>query len=279
MGPPHSASLQRGMTRDVDAARLGSYAHNMPETPIRLVHGDLIEACGAPVRLRVNLRARRVSLRIDASRGEIVATAPSPRRIGEAVAFVEQRRGWILARLAELPRARPFEPGAVIEVAGAPCRLAAAAGRPRFEPAIDAGPGLLSAPGEGAAFTRAVTNVLKAEARRALLERTAAHARTLERPMPAVAIADPRGRWGSCTPPRRRGFGASLEVGRVRYSWRLILAPPLVLDYVAAHECAHLIEANHSPRFWAVVRGLIGDPRPHRAWLRANGARLHAMGR
>jgi predicted metal-dependent hydrolase len=138
---------------------------------------------------------------------------------------------------------------------------------------------VLSAPGEGAAFARAIVNALTAEARRTLLERTAVHARALGRPMPAVAIADPRGRWGSCTPPRRRGFGASLAVGRVRYSWRLILAPPAVLDYVAAHECAHLIEANHSPRFWAVVRGLIGDPRPHRAWLRANAARLHAIGR
>jgi predicted metal-dependent hydrolase len=251
----------------------------MPNVPIRPVHGDLIEACGAPVRLRVNLRARRVSLRIDAARGEIIATAPSPRRIGEAMAFVEQRRGWIIARLAELPRAQPFEPGAVIEVAGAPCRLVAAAGRPRFGSATEGGPLVLSAPGEGAAFARAVVNALKAEARRVLLDRTAVHARTLDRPMPAVAIADPRGRWGSCTPPRRRGFGAGLEVGRVRYSWRLILAPPTVLDYVAAHECAHLIEANHSPRFWALVRGLIGDPRPHRAWLRANGARLHAMGR
>jgi predicted metal-dependent hydrolase len=251
----------------------------MRNTPIRPAHGDLIEACGAPVRLRVNLRARRVSLRLDAARGEIIAIAPSPRRIGEAMAFVEQRRGWIMARLAELPRAQPFEPGEVIEVAGAPCRLIAATGRPRLWPATEGAALALYAPGEGAAFARAVVNALKAEARRALLERTAVHARALERPMPAVAIADPRGRWGSCTPPRRRGFGASLEVGRVRYSWRLILAPPAVLDYVAAHECAHLIEANHSTRFWAVVSGLIGDPRPHRAWLRANAARLHAMGR
>jgi predicted metal-dependent hydrolase len=251
----------------------------MPVPPIRPAHGDLIEAGGAPIRVRVNPRARRVSLRIDAARGEVVATAPSQRRIGEAMAFVAQRSGWIEARLAELPRAQPFEPGAVIEVAGQACRLVAAVGRPRFHPANDEAPRALSAPGEGAAFARAVVNALKAEARRVLLERSAIHALALDRPMPAVAIADPRGRWGSCTPPRRRGFGAGLAVGRIRYSWRLILAPPAVLDYVAAHECAHLIEANHSQRFWAIVRGLIGDPRPHRAWLRANGARLHAMGR
>lgn len=251
----------------------------MPSRPIRPGHGDLIDADGAPVRLRIDARARRVSLRIDSTRGEVIATAPSPRRVDEAIAFVAQRSGWIAAKLKELPRPQPFTPGVVIELAGTLCRLAAGPGRPRLQQA-EGGEGLsLSAPGEGAAYTRAVTNALKSEARRILLERTAAHARTLGKPMPAVAIADPSGRWGSCTPPRRRGFGASLEVGRVRYSWRLILAPAAVLDYVVAHECAHLVEANHSPRFWAVVRGLIGDERPHRAWLRANGPRLHATGR
>ncbi|HLK25821.1 MAG TPA: SprT family zinc-dependent metalloprotease [Caulobacteraceae bacterium] len=251
----------------------------MRSQSIRPTHGDLVDADGAPVRLRVNPRARRVSIRIDSASGEVIATAPSPRRIDEAMAFVARRRGWIEARLRELPRAQPFEPGVVIEVAGSPCELVSSAGRPRWRPADEDQPLALLAPGEGPPFARAVANALKAEARRVLLERTALHARTLGKPAPAVAIADPRGRWGSCTPPRRGGFGASLEVGRVRYSWRLILAPPAVLDYVAAHECAHLVEANHSPRFWAVVKGLVGDHRPYRAWLRANGPRLHAMGR
>jgi predicted metal-dependent hydrolase len=246
---------------------------------IRLNHGDLIDDDGAPVRLRVNSRARRVSLRIDAARGEVIATAPSPRRLGEVMAFVAQRRGWIQARLAELPRVQPFAPGIMIEVGGEPCQLIAAPGRLLWRQPTEDAPLRLSAPGEGAAFARAIAGALKREARRRLLERTTVHASALQKPMPAVAIADPRGRWGSCTPPRRQGFGAGLHVGRVRYSWRLILGPAAVLDYVAAHECAHLIEANHSPRFWAVVGGLVGDPRPHRAWLRANGPRLHAMGR
>ena len=65
----------------------------------------------------------------------------------------------------------------------------------------------------------------------------------------------------------------------IRYSWRLALAPYDVADYVAAHECAHLLELNHGPKFWAHVSALVGDERPHRAWLRAEGARLHAFGR
>ena len=94
-----------------------------------------------------------------------------------------------------------------------------------------------------------------------------------------LGVADARGRWGSCRQPRKRGPHAGLEVGRIRYSWRLVLAPYEVMDYVAAHECAHLLELNHGPRFWAHVRTLVGDPRRHRDWLRAEGARLHAFGR
>jgi predicted metal-dependent hydrolase len=245
----------------------------------RYLDGDRIDIGGAAVRLRVSGRARRVSLRLDAARGEIVATAPSPRHLAEAAAFAVSRQGWIAARLAELPKAAPFAPGSMIEVAGQPCRLISAPGRSQWRPAGDGAPLSLSASGDGEAFSRSVLRALKAEARRRLVERTEVHARALDRPMPAIAVTDARGRWGSCSPPRRGGFGAGVEVGRIRYSWRLLLSPPAVLDYVCAHECAHLIEANHSPRFWAVVHGLIGDERPHRAWLRIHGSRLHAVGR
>ena len=240
--------------------------------------GDRIEVAGAAVRLKVSARARRIGLRIDTARREVIATAPSPRRLAEAAAFAEERRGWIAARLAELPAPMQLLPSAVIEVLGAPCQLTQGAGRARWGRGSAGEPLEIIAPGEGEAFARAVVRLLKAEARQTLMERTEAHARTLGQPTPAVSVADARGRWGSCRPAPRRGFGASVSVGRIRYSWRLVLAPAAVLDYVAAHECAHLIEANHSPKFWAVVRELIGDERPHRAWLRAHGTRLHGVG-
>jgi predicted metal-dependent hydrolase len=97
--------------------------------------------------------------------------------------------------------------------------------------------------------------------------------------MPKVAVADAKGRWGSCRPPRPAGRGRKGDTGSIRYSWRLVLAPFEVADYVAAHECAHLLEANHGPRFWTHVRGLCGPEKAHRAWLRQHGARLHAFGR
>ena len=245
----------------------------------RYADGDRIEVDGAAVRLKVSGRSRRVSLRLDVARREVVATAPSPRRLGEAAAFALERRAWIAARLAELPRGAPLAPGTLIEVLGQPCRLEQAPGRSRWRGSEDGQPQRLIAAGEGEAFTRAVIRALKAEARRVLTERTEVWAAALHQPAPVIAIVDPRARWGSCRPSRTAGFGAVVEVGRIRYSWRLVLAPYSVMDYVAAHECAHLIEANHSPRFWAVVHDLVGDHRPHRAWLRANGSRLHAFGR
>ena len=112
---------------------------------------------------------------------------------------------------------------------------------------------------------------LRREALGAFRERAAVHCARLGAPAPSLAITDTRSRWGSCT-PARDGRPAS-----VRLSWRLMLAPSAVADYVVAHECAHLLETNHGPRFWTLVRDLVGDPKPHRAWLRAHGAMLHRM--
>jgi predicted metal-dependent hydrolase len=237
-----------------------------------LSHGDRIEADGFPVRLSVNVRARRVSLRIDRIRREVVATAPSARRLPEAVAFAREKADWIAGQFADLPTGQALAPGMTITLCGAPCDLMAAPGRARYSPPSDTAPAGITAP-DDAAFGDRVLRLIRVEARRWLTERTEVYAGRLARPMPKVAITDTRGRWGSCRPASPRA-GAS-----IRYSWRLALAPARVADYVAAHECAHLIEANHGPRFWALVHGLVGDHAPHRDWLRREGARLHAFGR
>lgn len=239
----------------------------------QLSHDSLIDVAGRPVRLRVNARARRISLRVDARRGEVVATAPSPRKLADAARFARDRAAWIAEHLERLPDRVLLRPGTAISVAGQPCRLEKAAMRivPRLIAAAPGEPMRLLASGEGEAFGRAALRALKAEALKRLTERTAHHAAALGQPMPTVAISDPRSRWGSC---RKGAAGAP---GVIRYSWRLILSPPEVLDYVAAHEVAHLVEANHGPRFWAVVAKLYGDHRTPRAWLRAHAARVHAL--
>ena len=244
-----------------------------------LADGDRIEVAGVGVRLRVSGRARRVSLRLDLARGEVIAVAPTPRQLKEAAAFAKQRAAWIVQHMAELPSPQTLTPGEIIDVLGRPHRLIHAPGRVSWRTSAEPGvPATLTVGGDPSRFSAAVVRALKAEARRFLTERTEHWAAALNQPLPLVTITDPKARWGSCRQPRKQGFGAGHEVGRIRYSWRLILAPLGVADYVAAHECAHLVEANHSPRFWAVVHGLVGDHRPHRDWLREHGARLHGFG-
>jgi predicted metal-dependent hydrolase len=238
----------------------------------KVADGDRLDIAGATVRLRVDGRARRISLRIDRARREVVASAPSLRRLSEAVDFAQSRAGWIAARMAELPRPSTLAPGQMIEVFGQPVRLAAGVGRARWTAATADQPAEIRAMGEGEGYARAVKLLIRKQALVMFEARSAHYAARLGAPTPKVAVTDTVSRWGSCTP------APAGRPGSIRSSWRLALAPFVVADYVAAHECAHLLEANHGPKFWAHVRALVGDERPHRAWLRAHGAALHAFG-
>jgi hypothetical protein len=245
--------------------------------PRRLADGDRFEVAGAPVTLKVNRRARRVSLRLDRTRREIIATAPSLRRLPEAAAFARERAPWIAERMAELPDAQPLRPGMTLTVFGEPVVLARGTGRARWHAAEAGEPARITAMADGEVagegYARAVMLVLKRRAEAVLAERTEVYAAMLGAPAPKVTVADAKGRWGSCRPGVRGGPPA------IRYSWRLALAPYEVADYVVAHECAHLLELNHGPRFWKHVQALVGDHRRHREWLRTEGAKLHAFGR
>jgi predicted metal-dependent hydrolase len=238
----------------------------------RYVDGQTLDLDGLVLRLRVSERARRISLRADRVRGEAVAVAPSARLLADAVAFARARRGWLAARL--VPAARPvvvLEPGQSLTVFDRPWRLRADGRRPRLlDMAGDEGP-ILAGCGLEAVDAQLVVRAIRREAAAVFQARAAIHCAALGVAAPPVAVVDVRTRWGSCT---------SARIGRpaaIRLSWRLALAPAAVADYVVAHECAHLREANHGPRFWAHVRALVGDERPHRAWLRSQGAGLHAI--
>lgn len=234
--------------------------------------GDRLEIAGAVVRLKVHPRARRISLRLDRTQREVVATAPSARRLSEAANFARERIDWICARLAELPAPRPLAPGRQLRLFGEAYVLARGEGRARRLVPDGGEPGRLLAPGEGEVFARGALRLIKREALAGLTQLTERHAESLGEPTPEIRVMDARSRWGSCKP------GAGRTPSVIRYSWRLALAPLSVADYVAAHECAHLRELNHGPRFWALVHDLVGDPAPQRAWLREHGARLHAVG-
>lgn len=224
---------------------------------------------GHALRLSVNPRARRISIRIDTRAGEAVAVSPSERRLPDAVAFARSKSTWIAERLAARPGGTPLASGQVIPFRGGTARLEATggAGAARL---VEAADGLcIVSGGEGEAYARRVTNLLKRTAREALQARTEVHLRALGQRQVTLTINDPGSRWGSCSPMSRS----------IRYSWRVVMAPPEVLDYLAAHEVAHLVHADHSPAYWSVVKRLVGDHRPFRAWLREHGPALHAVGR
>lgn len=227
------------------------------------------EALGVPVRLSVTPRARRLSIRIDARAGEAVLVAPSERKLGDVIAFARTKADWMRQRLEERVKGQPLEPGEIIPLFGRDTRLVATggAGAARL---IDGPEGpVIQSGGEGEAFARRVENLIKRLARQVLVERTEHHLQTLGQRPVRVSIADTKSRWGSCSPHNRS----------IRYSWRVIMAPPAVADYLAAHEVAHLVHADHSPAYWSVVQRLVGDHRPFRKWLREHGAALHAVGR
>jgi len=227
------------------------------------------DGLGVPARLSVNSRARRLSIRIDTRVGEAVLIAPSERKLSDVVAFARSRTAWMRERLAERPRGAPLEPGAVIDLFGKPTRMMATGGAGAARLTEDADGPLIVSGGEGEAYARRVENLFKRMARDTLQARTDVHLSALGQRPVKMSIADPKSRWGSCSPHNRS----------IRYSWRVIMAPPAVIDYLAAHEVAHLVHADHSPSYWAVVQGPIGDHRPHRKWLREHGPALHAVGR
>ena len=228
---------------------------------------ETIDGRRVPVKLIVNPRARRVSVRIDPTRREAIATAPSKRHLKHAAQFAAERAGWIAHELARLPQGVSLTPGACIPLRGERHLLVYEHGRaaPRIEPGSP--PRLIAPAPDAALFQSRLLRFLKEEARRDLIDRVAAHAVTLGVTPVRVQVKELRSRWGSCTVD-----------GVLSFSWRLILAPAYVLDYLAAHEVAHLREMNHSRRFWAQVRRCMPEFDLGRQWLHEHGCGLHAVG-
>jgi len=233
-----------------------------PETPLETTI-DLGDRT-APLVARINRRARRLIVTVDAVCGRVIVTAPSRRALPEAIDFAKTRTRWITAQLVESGGAKPFCDGLVIPFRGSPTCIEHAGG-PRAGVRFESGK--IIAGGDEAHLNRRITDWLKSEARRVLTERADHYAGELGRKRGSITIRDTRSRWGSCA-----------RDGSLSFSWRLILAPPEILDYVAAHECAHLVHLNHSPAYWRTLRNLGIDSRTARAWFAENGKDLYAYG-
>jgi hypothetical protein len=220
-----------------------------------------------PIQLRRHAQARRYTLRVQAASRTVVLTMPLRGSVKEARAFAERSGGWIAARLKRLPQAIPFADGLELPLRGVPHRIAHRAARGTVWIEADGVQPVLCVAGDAEHLARRVRDFLKREAKRDLEIASRRYASALGVAVKRVSVRDQTSRWGSCT-----------AAGVLSYSWRLILAPPYVLDYLAAHEVAHLVEMNHSRRFWRVVARIYPDWQRAKAWLNTHGTALHRYG-
>jgi predicted metal-dependent hydrolase len=221
------------------------------------------------VQLRRHRQARRYTLRIQANTREVILTIPPRGTLQEAGEFAQKHGGWIAARLGRLPEAAPFADGVVVPLRGVPHRIAHRRGMRGtvWAEVADDGERLLCVAGNAPHLDRRVGDYLRREARRELETASLKFAAALGVAVKRITVRDQSSRWGSCS-----------ITGMLSFSWRLILAPSHVLDYLAAHEVAHLVEMNHSARFWRLVQRLCPDHDRAKTWLDAHGADLHRYG-
>lgn len=232
--------------------------------------GDRLLEAGAirlPVKIVENSRATRLTLRIVPGGKSLRLTVPPHVSDIQIDAFLDRNRGWVETRIAKLPDTVTLSNGAVIRFLGVEHRVEFVDGlRGVVEPVLVNGDPVLRIPGEGPARARKLLAFMKKEARNRLDEAVSRHAAAIDVRPRAIRITDTASRWGSCSSTRTLSF-----------SWRIVMAPPEVLDYLAAHEVAHLREMNHGRDFWELVRSICPQMDRHKAWLRTHGATLHAV--
>jgi predicted metal-dependent hydrolase len=222
-----------------------------------------------PVRVRRHRQARRYTLRVQAATREVILTMPPRASVQEAKVFAQKHGGWIATRLRRLPEAAPFVDGAVVPLRGVAHRITHRRGIRGTVWSEDGAGGhpLLCVAGEAPHIGRRVGDFLRREALRDLETASRSAAEALGVTVQRISVRDQSSRWGSCS-----------TTGVLSYSWRLIFAPPFVLNYLAVHEVAHLVEMNHSPRFWRLVHRVCAETHRAKAWLDVHGADLHRYG-
>jgi len=223
--------------------------HHLPGTP------------PVPLTMRRSGRARRLSLRISQLDGRVTLTVPRGVPDAEALAFARTREDWIRGHLEARPDDVSLRLGGQLPIEGRPRQIVPTPGR-----RVLLSDSEIAVPGNvhGDSVGRRLQSWLRELARDRLVDACDQYAGALGRTFSKITLRDTRSRWGSCS-----------SQDALMFSWRLILAPPEVLRYVAAHEVAHLAEMNHSAAFWATVAQIHGPYADPRHWLRENGAGLH----
>jgi Predicted metal-dependent hydrolase len=227
----------------------------------RIVRRELLKIDGRAVELnvRLNPRARRLIVKVHPTTGEVMVIAPSKRALDRAVEFARGESDWIAKQLAHVPARVVLAPGAHIPFRGSDHLILKGESGP-----VSVEPGIIRISGHAEHAPRRILDFLKKQAKRELEQKSFDYGAKLGIKPKRITVRDTASRWGSCSSTRSLSF-----------SWRLILAPTFVLDYVVAHEVAHMKEMNHGENFWRIVKDLIGNVAPAQAWLRQHGSALH----
>jgi predicted metal-dependent hydrolase len=226
-----------------------------------------IDGESVAVAVKVSSRARSYRLSLPHG-GAPLLTVPKFGRWVEAKAFLDRHTPWLADRLERSVKPVAFVRGAIVPLRGVNHRIVPTGKvRGMVEVGVDEGEMALLVPGAPEHRARRLTDWLKAEALKELEKRVRVHAVHLGVEVKSISMRSQTTRWGPCS-----------STGKLNFNWRLILAPPYVLDYVAAHEVAHLVEMNHSPSFWDTVESTLPTMARGRDWLKAHGRELMVYG-
>lgn len=237
-----------------------------PAMPVQRMH----EVAGRTLPLKIveNGRARRLTLRIDAGGQGLRITTPPGLAVREVEKFLQRHQGWLEERLVKLPDQPQLRPGVKLPLRGVPHLVVHEPGRRGTVTItqVDGAPALL-VHGDAGHLPRRLADFLKREARRDIEALVTKHTAAVGRAATSIRFKDTTSRWGSCS-----------ASGALSFNWRIMMAPPLVIDYLVAHEVAHLKEMNHGPKFWRLCAKLCPRTEEAKAWLKRNGAALQAIG-
>jgi predicted metal-dependent hydrolase len=212
-----------------------------------------------------------MTLRVSRTSRSVIVTMPPQCDLDAAGSFLNRHIEWVRERLCSVPVPISLAHDDLVPLRGEIHRINVLGRHVRGQVVasrqVDDGSKVLDVAGDAASAARRLTDWLHLQARADLGQRVAWHAKRLSVRPKRITVRDQTSRWGSCW-----------TTGVLSFSWRLVLAPPGVLDYVAAHEVAHLAEMNHGPRFWSLVRATMPEPDAAKAWLKVYGADLHRYG-
>jgi predicted metal-dependent hydrolase len=221
-----------------------------------------------PITIRENQRATRITLRIEPGGKALKMTIPYGLHHRDVDDFLERHNGWLTAKLSKFSDEASVADGGKIDIRGVSHRIEHTGSMRGLTHVAETAEGelVLRVSGLPENLSKRVATFLKKEARADLERLVAFHAKAVGKPVRSISMKDTRSRWGSCS-----------HEGNLSFSWRIVMAPESVIDYLAAHEVAHLREMNHGPKFWALCEKLCPDMEVSKAWLKRNGSQLHAI--